>query len=221
MAYSLLALGDSYTIGEGLPAEDSFPYQAIRLLQNAGEPFRSPEILAQTGWTTDELAGAMAAKDWPGKGWRQPPYDFVTLLIGVNNQYRGRDVQEYAGQFESLLQEAIRLGGSVIVLSIPDYGVSPFAQTHLAEAKSRTGSHVAVTVASAIDAFNATAAGIARRYDVTFIDITTHGRAEGSAPALYAADGLHPARGIYRFWAETLTGSILQMLAADPRTGHQ
>jgi len=215
MAYSLLALGDSYTIGEGVSSEDSFPYQAVRLLLNAGQPFRSPEILAQTGWTTDELAAAMSRRHW------QPPYDFVTLLIGVNNQYRGRDVQEYAGQFESLLQEAIRLGGRVIVLSIPDYGVSPFAQAHLPDAKGRTGSHVAVAVASAIDVFNATAAGIARRYDVTFIDITTHGRASGSAPALYTADGLHPAAGIYRFWAETLAGSILQMLAADTRTGHQ
>jgi len=207
MAYSLLALGDSYTIGEGVPAEDSFPYQAVRLLQNAGQPFLAPEILAQTGWTTDELAAAMSRRHW------QPPYDFVTLLIGVNNQYRGRDVQEYAGQFESLLQEAMRLGGSVIVLSIPDWGISPFAQTHLPDAKGRT----IADIASAIDAFNTTAAGIARRYDVTFIDITTHGRAAGAAPALYTADGLHPGADQYRFWAEALAGVILQMPAGDPQ----
>jgi lysophospholipase L1-like esterase len=211
MAYSLLALGDSYTIGEGVPAEESFPHQAVRLLQNAGQSFRPPEILARTGWTTDELAAAMAAKDWLGRGSREAPYDFVTLLIGVNNQYRGRDVQEYAGQFESLLKEVMRLGGRVIVLSIPDWSVSPFAHTYLPDAKGRT----IADVASAIDAFNATAAGIARRYDVTFIDITTHGRIAGAAPAHYTADGLHPAAGIYRFWAETLAGSILHILRED------
>jgi lysophospholipase L1-like esterase len=205
MAYSLLTLGDSYTIGEGVSAEDSFPCQAVRLLQNAGQLFLAPEILAQTGWTTDELAAAMSRRHW------QPPYDFVTLLIGVNNQYRGRDVQEYAGQFEHLLQEAMRLGGTVIVLSIPDWGISPFAQTHLPDAKGRT----IADIASAIDAFNTTAAGIARRHDVAFIDITTHGRAEGAAPALYAADGLHPAGGIYSFWAETLAGSMLHILRVD------
>ena len=198
MAYSLLALGDSYTIGEGVPAEESFPCQTVRLLQDAGRSFQPPEIVARTGWTTDELAMAMAAKDWSGRGRREPPYDFVTLLIGVNNQYRGRDVEEYAGQFESLLQEAMRLGRRVIVLSIPDWSVSPFAHTHLPDAKGRTRDDVA----SAIDVFNATAARITRRYDIPFIDITTHGRAAGADPSLFVADGLHPAAGTYRFWAE-------------------
>jgi lysophospholipase L1-like esterase len=213
MAYSLLALGDSYTIGEGVSPEESFPYQAVRLLQNAGESFRPPDILARTGWTTDELAAAMSRRHW------EPPYDFVTLLIGVNNQYRGRDVEEYAAQFESLLQEAIRLSGRpasagrVLVLSIPDWSVSPFAHTHLPDAKGRTRADVA----AAIDAFNATAARITRRYDVTFIDITTYGRAAGSDPALFVADGLHPAAGTYRFWAEELARSILQTLADHPQ----
>ena len=192
MAYSLLALGDSYTIGEGLAPEESFPYQAVRLLQDAGKSFRPPDILARTGWTTDELAAAMSRRHW------EPPYDFVTLLIGVNNQYRGRGVEEYAAQFEQLLQEAMRLGRRVFVLSIPDWSVSPFAHTHLPDAKGRTITHVA----AAIDAFNATAARIARRYDITFIDITTHGRAAGSDPELFVADGLHPAAGTYHFWAE-------------------
>lgn len=219
MAYSLLALGDSYTIGEGLAPEESFPYQAVRLLQDAGQSFQPPDILARTGWTTDELAAAMAGKDWPGRVWREPPYDFVTLLIGVNNQYRGRHAAEYAGEFESLLKEAIRLSATppralsprVIVLSIPDWSISPFAHTYLPDAKGRT----IADVAAAIDAFNTTAAGIARRYAITFIDITTRGRTEGSDPALYVADGLHPAAGAYRFWAEKLAGTILPMLAAD------
>jgi lysophospholipase L1-like esterase len=208
MAYSLLALGDSYTIGEGLPAEESFPYQAVRLLQNAGRSFQPPDILARTGWTTDELAAAMAGKDWLGRGWREPPYDFVTLLIGVNNQYRGRDVAEYAGEFESLLKDAIRLGRHVIVLSIPDWSISPFAHTYLPDAKGRTSADVA----AAVDAFNATAARITRRYDVIFIDITTHGRAAGSDPALFTTDGLHPGADTYRFWAERVAGVILKTL---------
>ena len=217
MAYSLLALGDSYTIGEGVSPKDSFPYQAVQLLQDAGQSFQQPEIVARTGWTTDELAGAMSAKDAAGKGLREPPYDFATLLIGVNNQYRGREVEEYAGQFEALLKDAIRLGRHVIVLSIPDWSISPFAHTSLPDAKGRTSADVA----AAIDAFNATAAGISQRYEVIFIDITTHGRAAGSDPALFATDGLHPGAGTYRFWAEKLAGSILQMLAADPRIAPQ
>ncbi len=209
MAYSLLALGDSYTIGEGLSPEESFPYQAVHLLQEAGLLFRPPDILARTGWTTDELAAAMSQ-------WQlQPSYDFGTLLIGVNKQYRGGDVLEYAGQFESLLREAKRLSGGVIVLSIPDWSVSPFAQDHLKDTKGRTLSNVGV--AAVIDVFNATAARIARQYHVTVIDITTPGRAAGAVPALYAADGLQPAAGAYRFWAEELAGAILHQLAADPQ----
>jgi lysophospholipase L1-like esterase len=96
-----------------------------------------------------------------------------------------------------LLKDAIRLGRQVFVLSIPDWGLSPFAHGHLPDAKGRTIDDVA----AAIDAFNATAAGITRRYDVMFIDITTHGRAAGSDPELFTADGLHPAAGTYRFWA--------------------
>jgi lysophospholipase L1-like esterase len=207
MAYSLLALGDSYTVGEGIPPEGSFPYQAVQLLQNAGQPFEPPGILARTGWTTDELAAAMSRQSW------QPPYDVVTLLIGVNNQYRGREVKEYAAEFEGLLREAVRLGRRVIVLSIPDWSLSPFAHTCLPDAKGRT----AADVASAIDAFNASAERITRRHDIPFIDITTQGRAAGSDPALFAADGLHPAAGTYRFWAGELTSLILQMLATGPQ----
>jgi lysophospholipase L1-like esterase len=230
MAYSLLALGDSYTIGEGVSPQDSWPYQAVQLLQDAGQSFQPPEILARTGRTTDELAGAiteqlagaMAAKDAAGQGWREPPYDFVTLLIGVNNQYRGRDVAEYAGEFESLLQGAIRLSGHsgaaspaspprhVIVLSVPDWSISPFAHTYLPDAKGRTSADIA----SAIDAFNATAARISRLYGITFIDITTEGRTAGSDPALFTTDGLHPGAGTYRFWAERVAASILETLTA-------
>src|ERR1700754_2824239 len=129
---SYLALGDSYTIGEGVPLYDSYPYQAVQLLRKTGKDFYAPEIIARTGWTTDELAAAMA------RTRLLPGYDLVTLLIGVNNQYRGRDLEEYGVQFEQILRQAIGLAqpavdlarprGRVLVLSIPDWGVSPFAK---------------------------------------------------------------------------------------------
>ena len=122
---SYLALGDSYTIGEGVPLYDSYPYQAVQLLRKTGKNFYAPEIIARTGWTTDELAAAIA------RTRLLPHYDLVTLLIGVNNQYRGRDLEEYGVQFEQILHQAIGLAqpqGSVLVLSIPDWGVSPFAR---------------------------------------------------------------------------------------------
>src|ERR1700761_7681029 len=122
--HSTLFLGDSYTIGEGLLLADNYPYQTVGLLRRAGHPFYAPEIIARTGWTTDELLIAIRNTTL------LPSYSFVSLLIGVNNQYRGRDSQEYAVQFAELLQLSLRLAGSpsrVFVLSIPDWGVSPFA----------------------------------------------------------------------------------------------
>src|SRR5579862_175873 len=122
--YTYLALGDSYTIGEGLPLYQAFPSLTVQLLRAAGYPFCPPEIVARTGWTTDELAHTLSTLRL------LPCYDFVSLLIGVNNQYRGRDSSEYAAQFDQLLQTALHLTGAaakVIVLSIPDWGFSPFA----------------------------------------------------------------------------------------------
>ena len=200
MTYSYLALGDSYTIGEGVPLSDSFPYQTVQLLRGAGKSFAAPEILARTGWTTDELAFAVSRTRW------LPRYDFVSLLIGVNNQYRGRDIGEYGTQFEALLQQAIRLAADatasprVAVLSIPDWGLSPFAQQLPDIAERR--------IAAEIDAFNGRAAQVCEQYGVPFINITEHGRSLGSDPSLFTADGLHPAAGQYRFWAEQLVNAV-------------
>src|ERR1700748_2914579 len=173
-----LALGDSYTIGEGVPLYESFPYQAVRLLREAGRSFVAPEIVARTGWTTDELARALSGTRLLSR------YDVVSLLIGVNNQYRGRGLEEYGVEFEALLGAAMRLGGRVFVLSIPDWGLSPFAK----------GARPAA-IAGEIDAFNARAARVCEQYGVPFIDITTHGRAAGSDASLFVADGLHPGAG--------------------------
>jgi len=190
---SYLALGDSYTIGEGVPLYDSYPYQAVQLLRKAGRPFYAPEIIARTGWTTDELAAAIA-------GTRLlSGYDLVTLLIGVNNQYRGRDLGEYGVQFEQLLRQAVRLAqpqGRVLVLSIPDWGVSPFAAT-----RDRA------EIATAINSFNIFARQITLEQGLPFIDITEHSRTQG-APEDFTADGLHPGAGQYAWWAEQLAGIV-------------
>ena len=196
--YTYLALGDSYTIGEGVPLYQGYPYQAVQLLRAAGHGFHAPEIIARTGWTTDELAHTLATLRL------LPHYDLVTLLIGVNNQYRGRDSIEYGQQFDGLLQEALRLAGSaskVFVLSIPDWGYSPFATTRDRE-----------LISNEIDAFNALARDITLRQKVCFVDITPHSRTEGAGPGGFVADGLHPSPSTYRFWADQLTAAITPVL---------
>ena len=196
--HSTLFLGDSYTIGEGLPLADNYPSQTIQLLRQAGHPFYAPEIIARTGWTTDELMTAVRDTIL------LPSYSFVSLLIGVNNQYRGRDSREYAGEFTGLLQLALRLAGSpahVFVLSIPDWGVSPFAA-----GRDRP------RIAREIDEFNAVAREIVRREGPAFIDITPHSRITGADPAAFTADGLHPAKTTYAHWAGELATAIIGWL---------
>jgi lysophospholipase L1-like esterase len=188
--YSLLSLGDSYTIGEGVPLYDSYPYQTVQLLRREGLPFLAPEIIARTGWTTDELAGAM------DRMRLLPRYDIVTLLIGVNNQFRGRDANEFGAQFEDLLLRAIHLAtANVIVLSIPDWSLSPFAAS---------GDRDPERMSRQIDIFNNVAADITRRHRLPFIDITPHSR---TTPA-FTSDGLHPAAETYRSWAQQLAAYI-------------
>jgi len=128
MNYKYLALGDSYTIGEQVPLHDSFPYQTIQILREVHgnkHEFHAPEIIAKTGWTTDELDAQIIQTQFLSE------YDFVSLLIGVNNQYRGRSVENYKSEFHALLKKAIQFAGHrsnrVFVLSIPDWGITPFA----------------------------------------------------------------------------------------------
>ena len=200
--HSILFLGDSYTIGEGLPLADSYPYQTVQKLRQAGHPFYAPEIIARTGWTTDELMTAIRATTL------LPSYSIVTLLIGVNNQYRGRDSREYAGEFTGLLQMALRLTGSpahVFVLSIPDWGVSPFAA-----GRDR------VKITREIDDFNHVAQTITLREAATFMDITTHSRTIGADPFAFTADGLHPAKTTYAHWAAELGSHLNKYYSVHP-----
>lgn len=192
-SYRYLALGDSYTIGESVPLSDNFPSQTVQLLRKNGMEIGAPEIVAKTGWTTDELQAAINQHHF------QTQYDFVSLLIGVNNQYRGRSAAEYATEFESLLQQAIRFAGNnsqhVVVISIPDWGVTPFASGRDRE-----------QIAKEIDEYNSINKKMAADYHVHYIDITPWTREAASDASLLAADGLHPSGKEYKRWAEQLAG---------------
>ncbi len=183
---TFLALGDSYTIGERVNAAERWPVQLAAALRAAGVDLGEPRIVAKTGWTTDELAAAIAAERITGT------FDFVSLLIGVNNQYRGRSASEYREQFRALLTQAIGFAGGraprVMVLSIPDWGVMPFA-----EGRDRA------KVAAEIDQFNAIAQDEAARAGARWVDITPTSRA--MKPGWAADDGLHPSGAQYSAWA--------------------
>jgi len=201
--YYYLALGDSYTIGEMVAPPDNFPGQAVNLLKNDTVNFQPARIIARTGWTTDELeTGIMAANNADPL---HSSYDFVSLLIGVNNQYGNRPVNDYKPEFEELLKKAIRFAGDkadhVIVLSIPDWGVTPFAN-----GRDRA------QIAREIDAYNAANKQIALQYNVHYIDITPWTREAATDPSLLATDGLHPSGKEYKRWAEKMAGIIKQYL---------
>ena len=189
--YTYLALGDSYTIGEGVSLHKSFPYQAVDLLRKEGYNFSAPEIIAKTGWTTDELETAVNHHTFLSK------YDFATLLIGVNNQYRGRNIIEYKEQFEHLLKKSIALANGkaehVIVLSIPDYGITPFGQKM-----------DAIKIAKEIDEYNTLNKAISIQYKVHHQEITESTRKAKGAPGSVVADGLHPSEKEYAKWAKKI-----------------
>lgn len=200
-ALAYLALGDSYTIGEGVEAAGRWPMQLAARLRDAGITIADPRILARTGWTTDELAAAMDAAE-PLGAW-----DFVSLLIGVNNQYRGRLAGDYAGEFQRLLRRAIALAGGrtdrVLVLSIPDWGVTPFA---LASGRDRRA------IADDLDAYNAAARELCMAEGVAFVDITGLSRAPDTA-GLLAEDGLHPSAAQYARWTDAALPVARALLA--------
>lgn len=188
-----LALGDSYTIGEGVATEGRWPDQLADALRGTGAPIAAPEIVARTGWTTDELAAAMDRHAF------HPPYDLVTLLIGVNNQYRGRDLDNFRVEFHSLLQRAITLAGEharhVVVVSIPDWGVTRFGRE-----SGRDGAQVATE----IDAFNAASRAIAAEAGVGYADVTAISRDGGDRADMLVGDGLHPSAAQYARWLDAI-----------------
>ncbi|WP_343745257.1 SGNH/GDSL hydrolase family protein [Chitinophaga sp.] len=197
--YSFLALGDSYTIGESVAETERFPAQTVRLLRQKGIAVNDAKIVATTGWTTDELEKGIREARITGT------FDLVTLLIGVNNQYRGRSLEEYREQFTQLLQQAIDFAGHqpshVIVLSIPDWGVTPFAAD-----RDRAA------IAREIDAFNTAAKDIAAAHGAHWLDITPYTREAARDTSLVAADGLHPSGKDYARWAADLAGLAAHIL---------
>ncbi len=193
--YYYLALGDSYTIGQSVPATENFPNQVVSMLLNNAKPFLPARIIAKTGWTTDELETGISAANTEIP--LRQTYDFVSLLIGVNNQYRGRTVINYQSEFEALLKKAIAFAGNkpekVVVLSIPDWGVTPFAN-------GRDRAQIAIE----IDAYNSANKQIAQQYNVHYIDITPWTREAATDNTLIASDGLHPSGKEYKRWAEKI-----------------
>lgn len=190
--YYYLALGDSYTIGEKVSEDENFPGQVFSLMKKNIPGFQPPRLIAKTGWTTDELeAGIISANQ--EKPLRSS-YDIVSLLIGVNNQYRGRTVENYTPEFEKLLNKSIAFAGNdpnrVVVLSIPDWGVTPFA-----EGRDRA------QIALEIDLYNAANKKIAEQYQVHYFDITSWTREAAADHSLLASDGLHPSGKEYKRWA--------------------
>lgn len=186
-----LALGDSYTIGEAVPQAESFPYQLQSLMDNQDYRFDMPTVIATTGWTTDELISAVDQSGVMGK-----KYDMVTLLIGVNDQYRALSQDNYRVKFKHILDTAIQFAGRnakhVFVLSIPDYGVTPFAKGNEA------------TIGPQINQFNAINKSISEAAGANYLDITGISREAANDPTLIASDGLHPSGKMYGLWVTKL-----------------
>jgi lysophospholipase L1-like esterase len=189
-----LALGDSYTIGESVLEKDRWPNQLADFLNsNSNHPIDT-KIIATTGWRTDNLMKAITIANL------KEEYDLVSLLIGVNNQYQGKPVDQYATEFEELLKTAIRLAKgnkeNVFVVSIPDYGFTPFGQ------KNQT------KISNEIDQFNEVNKKITIQYNIRYFDITDISREAISDPSLVASDGLHPSGKMYALWAQRMAKQI-------------
>ncbi|HSY48011.1 MAG TPA: SGNH/GDSL hydrolase family protein [Thermoanaerobaculia bacterium] len=197
-----LALGDSYTIGESVAVTDRWPVQLALQLRKNGIDLADPQIIAKTGWTTDELSSAIDAAKPNG------PYALVTLLIGVNNQYRGRDAEQYRKEFAALLNRAIAFAGGdpkrVVVVSIPDWGVTPYAA-----GRDRR------QIAAEIDHFNAINAAETKRAGARYADVTPVSRHAATDPTLVAPDGLHPSAAMYAQWV-----AVIAPRAEEALKGH-
>ncbi|MGB0932063.1 MAG: SGNH/GDSL hydrolase family protein [Chitinophagales bacterium] len=196
-----LALGDSYTIGESVEVEERWPVQLVQALREADIEVEAPRLIAQTGWTTSNLKDAIAEADLANE------FALVSLLIGVNNQYQGKNIEQYTVEFEQLLLRAIKLAGDdkdkVLVVSIPDYGATPF------------GASNAEYIGTQIDAFNAVNKEITEKHDVRYFDITPISRQAKENSELTANDGLHPSGEMYRLWVELMIEEGIKEMLQD------
>lgn len=189
-----LALGDSYTIGESVAEADRWPVQLAKALAQKGIPVAPPQIIATTGWRTDNLKNGIAIAQLKGT------YDLVSLLIGVNNQYQGKPADQYAIEYEDLLTTAIQLAGgkkeNVFVVSIPDYGYTPFGKPKQPK------------ISKELDEFNEINRRITDSYGITYVNITDISRHGWDDPELVAADGLHPSGKQYTLWVERIMKGV-------------
>lgn len=191
VSHTLLALGDSYTMGTGVNQSESWPAQLTAALKQRGFAMAEPLVIARNGWTTLDLASGIQAASPQG------PFYLVILLIGANDQFRGYAVEDYRLRFAALLPQAIAYAGAeperVVVLSIPDWGQTPFAQ----------GRETAL-ISSQIDAYNNANQEAARKAGVNYVDVTTVSRRAAEEPDLLAPDQLHPSAKMYALWVEKL-----------------
>ncbi len=197
--YRFLALGDSYTIGESVDPSERWPAQLATAMQTDGLLVDDPIIIAQTGWTTSDLLAEIETSDPQG------PFDLVSLLIGVNNQYQGKDIEAYREEFDILLEMAVDFAGGdptrVVVLSIPDWSVTSFAS-----GRDRA------QITAAIDQFNIVNQRESLAASVGYIDITSISRKAASDTTLLASDNLHPSGKMYTAWVEVLLPIVREIL---------
>jgi lysophospholipase L1-like esterase len=200
-----LALGDSYTAGEGVNASEGWPMQLAASVRDAGVAFGDPDIVAKTGWTTAELLAAIDALSPP----LRDQCDLVSLLIGVNDQYRGLGARVFRDGFVKLLSRAVSYARNepsrVLVISIPDWGVTPFA---------KTDPRGAPAIAKEIDEFNTLIQGEARKASARFIDVTPASREAARDRALLAVDGLHPSPLMYAQWIRLILPEAIRASGA-------
>jgi len=198
---SFLALGDSYTIGESVSVPNRWPVQLVDSLQKHGIDCLEPRIIAATGWRTDNLKSAIAKAKFRQK------YNLVSLLIGVNNFYQGKTAEQYAGEFESLLITALQLAGGipshVFVLSIPDYGYTPF------------GKNDQEKISIGVDTFNDISKTVANKLGIKYYSTTEISRKGLTEPDLVAPDGLHPSGKMYAAWVEMILHDATLVSAKD------
>lgn len=196
-----LALGDSYTIGTAIDVVDGFPNQTFQLLKSAGLKMNSLQIIAKNGWTADDLKNGLTNAD------KKSVYQIITILIGVNNQYQGKPISEFEPGFLYLLKTAIALTGNkpkrVFVMSIPDWGITPFASGRDLKA-----------IATEINNYNLVCENFAKSYGANFINITDGYRVDGYKTDYLAVDGLHPSKLEYAKWAIQLSQQVVNVFAA-------
>ncbi len=200
--FSYLALGDSYTIGEAVPLLESFPYQVVQQLRLSNVDFQAPEIIAKTGWTTAELLSTMRRHSFLDQ------YDIVTLLTGVNNQYRKLPFDQYRNELKQLIKAAIILAGNrtgrVVLISIPDYGLTPFSATLNA-----------TTISKELWDYNLFGSEIAQQNGIHYLNIGDSFKHTQTDASLLAPDGLHPSAKEYQKWAILLRLLIQKSLKED------